>query len=480
MLRGTLPETSEAIRYTIAGNISGLKRVIEAGVINLSMTTDTGWSLLHNAAYHGQFGMVKFLLGQGHHTDFKEDGGRSAADLARVRALRLNATQTEQDIAIMLPDVELFMQDHELTAVHVAALDLHGCKDPSPALSDLLSFIDDVENHTATQSKRFGEVVRYYSKPQTKRFIDVPDAMHGWTPFLWATVTGRLNAMKLLIRSDADPFSISEKGRNAVHLAAESKSADVLSYVLGISDSNGQALDINLADFWKETPLHIAAAVSVEGTRMLLDHGADRAARQADDQVPLHYACMADDKVATVDMLSADSGLHINAQDSEGRTPIFSLLDSAACVELLMRRGADVTVKDYEGNAVAERAVLNDAAESLKVLLQGDALSADASNLVLLAMTNRCSACAQLLLQDYELAGFEGTGGWSLVHYAAAWGDEVVLEAVLKHSTFRRGARTSKDESAADIAKEARKWTGRVKELLREYDSSLQPVSEMR
>ena len=72
---------------------------------------------------------------------------------------------------------------------------------------------------------------------------------------------------------------------------------------------------------------------------------------------------------------------------------------------------------------------------------------------------------------------FHGKNGWSLVHHAALWGDADVLEAVLKHHTFRRGARTRKGESAADIAKSAGSgsadgnWTGRVKELLLEYDS---------
>jgi ankyrin repeat protein len=220
---------------------------------------------------------------------------------------------------------------------------------------------------------------------------------------------------------------------------------------------------------------------------MLLEKGANRAAQQEDGKVPLHYAALVGDneraKFDIVDQLSADLGPHINHADHEGLTPIFDLLGSAACVDLLIRRGADLSVRDKKGRSLIHHAATDDNADSLRILLQHSpvelltAHDKDGNTPISSAFASRSSACARILLEIDALGDFHGKDGWSLVHHAADWGDADVLQAVLKHRTFRRGAKTRKGESAADIARSAGSgsadgnWTGRVKELLLEYDS---------
>ena len=501
-VRGTLSEGSDANRYAKTGNVEGLRRLIAEGVVSPSATTPDGWSLLHAAAYHGQLEVVQFLLDQNADVHTQEDGKRKPADLARVRALITGASDVQKEIANRFPGAEHFKDDYELTPVHVAVLGLYDHNDKvRPDLPSLLEFIDDAENaSTGTdwntfkvaerkKSPLFGDVIQTYKERARKsantsatktHMIDKPDDIHGWTPFLWATFTGRREAMEILINSDADPFTISERKRNALHLAAESKNPEVMAYALDRPNFEGQWFNINHSDCWEETPLHVAASGSAECVRMLLACGADRAAKQETKQVPLHYASLANsgpEKIGIVDLLSADEGPHVNFQDNEGRTPIFELLDSPECIELLVRRGADLSIRDKNDKSLLHHAVLEAKADSLRILLAHSparlaiAIDDKCNTPISLAFEYKSAACAKLLIENDAVGGFHGKDGWSLVHHAAKWGDADVLEAVLRHSTFRRGAKTPNGESAADLAKSVCKWNGTVKRLLKEYDS---------
>jgi ankyrin repeat protein len=507
--RGTLSEGSDANRYAKTGNVAGLKRLIGLGIVQISATTPDGWTLLHAAAYYGQLEIVRFLLGQDADYNCTEHGRRKPGHLASMRALNVGASRNQKCVAELIPGGECFKDDHEMTPIHVAVLELYDSGHKlHPDLSSLLKFADDVENalkrkdldsiesERREESPMFEEIFHFYvqqvrasrTERRKVRIIDAADAVHGWTPYLWATVTGRREAMDILINNDADPFTLSEKKRNGIHLAAESRYPEIMASVLSIPRGpNGEWYDINLGDFWEETPLHVAASGSATCVRMLLENGADRAAQQEDGKVPLHYAALVGGnecvKVDIVDQLSADLGPHINCADKEGLTPIFDLLGSAPCVDLLTRRGADLAVRDRKGKSLIHHAAIDDNANSLRILLEHSpvelttAHDKEGNTPISSAFASKSSACASILLEIDALGDFHGKDGWSLVHHAALWGDADVLEAVVKHRTFRRGARTRKGESAADIAKSAGggtadgNWKGIVKELLLEYDS---------
>jgi ankyrin repeat protein len=311
--------------------------------------------------------------------------------------------------------------------------------------------------------------------------IDRPDEKWGWTPFMWATFTGRSSEMKNLIDAGADPFTLSPMNRNALHLAAESKHPEVLAFVLEIPDYNGQWFDINLKDYWSETPLHVAASRSAECVKQLLGKGADHAARQENQQVPLHYASLvadAEEKHKIVSLLCDVAEVPVNAQDDQNRTPIFELLNSPDCVQLLISRGADLSIVDKKGRTVLHHACIEDAAESLKILLRSvpkvlhtQPYPKD-NTPISEAFQHKSASCAKLLVEENAIGDFDGKDGWRLVHHAANWGNAGVLETVLKHPSYRRGLHTSQGQSAADVAKAAGTWKpGMAKELLLEYDS---------
>ena len=78
---------------------------------------------------------------------------------------------------------------------------------------------------------------------------------------------------------------------------------------------------------------------------------------------------------------------------------------------------------------------------------------------------------AMVLLKHDDVGDVVGQGGWSTNRYAARLGSVDVLEAVLRHPNFVKGMRTIDGETAQTVAMEAGNWCGKVKDLLRNYNS---------
>ncbi|KAJ6186965.1 hypothetical protein N7519_001873 [Penicillium mononematosum] len=81
---------------------------------------------------------------------------------------------------------------------------------------------------------------------------------------------------------------------------------------------------VNTVDSYGQTPLHAmtygASKAMVEPIKLLLKHGADIAAKNADDNTPLHLAVLTSDW--EVVKLLIDHGSDRNARNSEGETPM--------------------------------------------------------------------------------------------------------------------------------------------------------------
>ena len=289
--------------------------------------------------------------------------------------------------------------------------------------------------------------------------------------------------MKILVDHGADPFILSNLDANIIHAAAESKALNGLVAALEIWRRYPQRLNINQANRWAETPLHVAAWGSVECVRLLLEAGADRNVRQEDQQVPLHCAGLStrgDVRREIVNLLCAgESGPHINAQDVDGRPPLFDFLDDPGCMEVLIDAGAKVDVLDSSGKSIFHHACIQHENESLKLLLR---LSPPGSVMVTVKDHDGNIALIQALLHGnaesaMTLVGLDyvgdivGQDGWAAVHHAAKLGNTEVLEAILKHPSFVKGMKTIDGKTAEVVAMEAGNWCGTVKELLRMYDS---------
>ena len=288
--------------------------------------------------------------------------------------------------------------------------------------------------------------------------------------------------MKILIDHGANPFLLSNLNANILHAAAESKKLNGLVEALEIWKRYPQQLDINQANRWLETPLHVAAWGSVGCVKLLLEAGADRNVRQEDQQVPLHCAGLSsrgDIRREIVGLLcDGVSGSHINAQDVDGRPPIFDFLDDTDCMELLINHGASLDILDTSGKSMFHHACIQDESEALRLLLRLSYDSVivtvkdhDGNSALIQALRHGSIESAMILLELDDIGDIVGQGGWTAAHYAAKLGDVDLLEAVLKHKRFVKGMKTIDGRTLEVVAMEAGNWCGETKRLLREYNS---------
>lgn len=400
--------------------------------------------------------------------------------------------------------------DFDFNPIHIAVLGDYDFQDKKrPDLLTLIDFVDKANNAPPGQkwsvwkrdhqkeSPLFGEIIEAFRQEEVRlrqrgssakpyvEMIDARDSRHGWTPFNWATQTGRLDKMKILISRLANPFVVSNVRRNVLHQGAESKQPEVMEFLLSIPpDPNKGWYDINLQDVWGETPLHVAvygqSADSLNCAKLLLEQGARRdLPREEEGFTPLHLACWTQEevKLSFVDLLTSDKGPHINARDSRGRTPIFGFFDHLECTQMLIDRGADLTICDNDGMTVLHAASIENRAHVLKILMDssGHALDVLIDNEVdnPLAKAIECKSldCAKLLLDVGAIGDLNGKDGLTLVFRAIVIGNPDFLEDCFKHPTYKKGVKTFEGETVKEYANRKQKFDGRIKELILKYES---------
>jgi ankyrin repeat protein len=433
---------------------------------------------------------------------------RKPADLAILKSLTADTTKVEEEIVRIFSKDDDYLSDFEFTPIHIAVLDLYDPTDNErPSLEQLIEFVDNANNaapgtdwgrwKTKFQRKSplFLAIIEQYrvsaiENPNTYKVIhnllDQKDRKFHWTPLHWASTTNRAEKMKILIENGADPFIQSNLNANIIHAAVESNALQSLAYALEICKCYPDRLNIDQANVWGESPLIMAAqGCLVDCVRLLLEAGADRNIRQENQQVALHYAGLSkrgNARRATVTLLCEgenQSCAHINAQDEDGRSPVFDFLDDSECMEILVRRGARLDLLDKTGKSVFHHVCIQDENEQLRTLLR---LSPDPEmilrekdidgNTALIEALRHGSVDSAITLLGYDDVGdVVGQGGWAAVHYAAKLGDPDLLEMVLKHPSFEKGLTTGDDKTVQIVAMESGNWCGRVKELVRKYNS---------
>lgn len=367
----------------------------------------------------------------------------------------------------------------------------------------LIEFVDDANNAPAgtdwakwkmryrKRSPLFGQVIELFrasaaENPKTYKVIhnllDQKDRKYCWTPLHWACSAGRTDKMKILMDHGADPFILSNLDANLLHAAVESKTLNGLVGALEIWKRYPQQLDINQANRWAETPLHMAARESVGCVKLLLEAGADPNILQEDQQVALHSAGLSARGTTRREIVALlcgeDGGPHVNAQDVDGRPPIFDFLDDPECMDLLINHGARLDLLDTSGKSMYHHACIQDESDALKTLLHLSPDSHiitvkdhDGNTPLIHALRHGSVDSAMTLLELDDVGDIVGQDGWTATHHAAKLGNADVLEAVLKHPSFVKGMKTIDGKTVEVVAMEAGNWCGEVKELVKKYNS---------
>jgi ankyrin repeat protein len=278
----------------------------------------------------------------------------------------------------------------------------------------------------------------------------------GFTPMLYAARQGCLDCVRLLVEHHADVNLPDPEGVTPLIMAITNFHFDVAAYLVG------KKANVNSWDWWGRTPLYAAVdlntiphggrpdqpsldnTTSLELIRTLLDAGANPNAqlklfppyravgpdRGADMMLtigatPLLRAAKAGD-VESVRLL-LEHGANPNLPNIQGITPVMAAAglgsneidtrgrfktqpDLVACVDLLVKAGADVNAHDHNGSTALHGAALFGYDDVIKTLV---AHNADINAKDNKGMTPLDSAMGR--------AGGHGRGGTSIiVHDATA------------------------------------------------------------
>jgi ankyrin repeat protein len=419
------------------------------------------------------------------------------------RALTQNTSDAQKRVMVLFKDaVDDFRYDFDLSPILCALLDQYDSSDTEkPSLQTIINFAlqavakpldHDWTSHRKVfrgRSSLFCDIISLFKQAEPTEggrigafwnLINGTDALQCWTPLQWAAYTDRKTGFVTLLEKGAHVLGFTPSRRNILHQAAESGTQGVLSYLLE-NHYHKKGVDINMQDIWNETPLHIACGWSSASVSLLLQHGANAKLRQYSGQVPLHYTkfLSGTERFRCLKALLQTEDPPVNLRDDEGKSPIFYLLDSPECIQLLLNSGADIGVLDIHGKSVLHHACTEDQPETLELLLSQ--VPRDATPITdqdgysplhtcfLNHKLHHRVRCALLLLKNTAIIPVTDKRGWNLVHHAVKMGNEEVLKRVLSLSGVESIlAKTHDGNSVVDICRRMGSLNGIIGETLRQ------------
>uniref|UniRef100_A0A0G4FF66 Uncharacterized protein n=1 Tax=Chromera velia CCMP2878 TaxID=1169474 RepID=A0A0G4FF66_9ALVE len=317
------------------GDLLKAKHIIECGRAKLSLDwqDENGMTALLWASLNGHTDIVRLLVDAKANVDIQDQPGMTALMGASVNG--------HTDIVRLLVDAKanVDMQDriHKKTALLWASDEGH---------TDIVRLLVDAKANVNMQDQAgmtalmgasvngHTEVVRLLV--DAKANVDMQDRIYRKTALLWASNKGHTDIVRLLVDAKANVDIQDQSGMTALLWASVNGHTDIV--------------------------------------RLLVDAKANVDMQDKEGNSVLMLA-IEKENVAMVEHLLARPGgatqTFVNIPDSQGRTPLFRAAAGGhiLLVELLLRRGADPSLRDASGNtalAVAEDAGKLHVVERLK------------------------------------------------------------------------------------------------------------------
>lgn len=191
--------------------------------------------------------------------------------------------------------------------------------------------------------------------------IEIKDKQ-GYTPFLKSFYYETTNVLKYLVKKGANVNALVKLHKSPLMSASENNEFEIVKLLV----ENG--VDVNYLDSDHRTALFSASEkLNFEIVKYLLNNGAKINIVDIYNVNALVFAinnnrkANRSNKFETVKIL-IDRGIDVNNRDVDGKTPIFYALTSyfsdkdISIIKYIVSHGADLTIKDNDGNSVLSKA----------------------------------------------------------------------------------------------------------------------------
>ncbi|KAK4196139.1 ankyrin repeat-containing domain protein [Triangularia verruculosa] len=217
-------------------------------------------------------------------------------------------------------------------------------------------------------------------------FINTQDTSYQQTPLSWAAELGHVEVFKALYRAKADLTIEDKYGHTPIYWACYNNRHEVLSFFVAeasetsrkyyrgrniffLAAGHGSVEDVkrlvnsdpDIRDEDGLTPLMFACERShQENVITLLDLGANASLKTAGGRTALHFAVMGDIAAPLILRLIA-SGCEVDAQDSDGETPLIraARANKPNTINTLLDLGANASLKTAKGRTALHFTALN-------------------------------------------------------------------------------------------------------------------------
>ncbi|XP_067668432.1 uncharacterized protein [Haliotis asinina] len=192
---------------------------------------------------------------------------------------------------------------------------------------------------------------------------------------------------------------------------------------------------------------------------LLVSRGADVSLVDVYGNNILHWACMGGDRTTVEFVLSLD-GVDVNSRGGVGRTPVMwaAWRGHRDVVELLVSRGADVSLVDGGGNNILHLACMGGDRKTVEFVLSLDAVDVNSRGgvgmtpVMWAAWRGHRDVVELLVSRGADVSLVDG-GGNNILHLACMGGDRKTVESVLSLDAVDVNARNNFGETAADVAR---------------------------
>jgi ankyrin repeat protein len=347
-----LPPDHEFFNCTRKGDIERMKQLLVSGRASpADVSVPYGLSALDLSLFYGHTEASRFLISQGA-THCSAHSNWSAKDIwdfyatCSIIGCSISASEVLQD------SVYLYSQDWQLKGVQAS---VEEGKLESYSLSTLHKIVLGLSSEDVNS-------LRYNSRS----VVNEVDSC-GRTALYWAACLGNAAMVKKLLLRGADPDLTDFNGASPLHVAASAGSARSIRILVQAGAK------IEAPDRLGATPLHYGSILGHVGTiEALLDLGAETDSKTYLNETPIEYANHGRSIEAVKILLYR--GASLQHFDSWGFNPILDavLANAHEPLKLLLEVDWNRTAKLFDGKTILHIAASNSDLRTIETLLNAD------------------------------------------------------------------------------------------------------------